>query len=100
MRTLREGDVVRDGEVREERGLLRSVGDAAVARRRVGEVCCVAAFVLTDEVGVRVGKQAGEARRMELLPLPEGPKMTVQLRVRSRSMSSASAPSVVRSWRR
>ena len=46
--------------MREERRLLRGVGDAAIARRCVGEVVFVAVAVLAHEVGVGVGKQAGE----------------------------------------
>ena len=55
-----EGDVVRDGEVREDRRLLWSVGDAAVTRRCVGEVVRVAIVVLAREACVGVGQQTGE----------------------------------------
>ena len=55
-----EGNVVRDREVREERRLLRSVGDAALARRKMSEVVFVAIVVLADEARVCVGEKTRE----------------------------------------
>ena len=58
--SLREGDVVGDVEMREERRLLRGVGDVAIAWWCVGEVVFVAVTVLADEARGGVGEKTGE----------------------------------------
>jgi hypothetical protein len=60
---LREGDVLGDGEVREERRLLRGIRDAAITRREVREVVLFAVFFLSNEFGFCVAEQTGEGAK-------------------------------------
>src|SRR6185312_9445005 len=58
--SLCESDVLGDGEMREERRLLRSVRDAAIVRWRVSEVFLGAVFVGSNEFRFGVWEYTGD----------------------------------------